>query len=124
MKMKMKMKTGQMVKDHGSRKISPPVRERTHCPQKYMGTMSSTQGQCVHMKKKRIMMIPMSVLMWQKHEKNPPMLKKSKIACCTSAGSSSTMFLFFCFIRRFIFLILFRFNRPVFPVYILSLFVI
>ena len=73
----METKTDQMVKDHGSRKISHPMRERTHCSQKYMSMVSSTQGQCVHMKKKRIMMIPTVVLMWQKHEKTPPTLKKN-----------------------------------------------
>ena len=106
------MKTGQM-KHVGSQKISHPMRERIHCPKKYMSMMNSTQGQCVHMKK-RIVMLPTSVLMWQNYEKTPPSLKKSKIVCHTSASSSSTMLLFFLFIRRFIFLILFRFNISVF----------
>ena len=89
------MKTGQMVNHEGSRKISCPMRERTHCPQKYVSRMSSTQGQCVHMKKKRIMMLPTSALMWQHHEKNPPLLKKKPklpaapvlaVAPCSSAS--------------------------------------
>ena len=42
--MKTKTKTGHMMKDHGSRKISHPMRERTHCPQKYVSMMSSTRG--------------------------------------------------------------------------------
>ena len=70
-----KTKTGQM-NDEAGRKICHPMKERTHCPQKYMSTMSSTQGQCVHMKKKRIMILPTSVLMWQNHEKTPPLFEK------------------------------------------------
>ena len=86
------MKTGKKVNHEGSRKISCPMRERTHCPQKYISRMSSTQ--CVHMKKKRIVMLPTSALMWQHYEKNSLSLKKTKIVYCTSAGRS-TMPLFF-----------------------------
>ena len=50
----MRTMTDQMVKHEGLRKISHPMMERTHCPQKYVSRMSSTQGQFVHMKKKRI----------------------------------------------------------------------
>ena len=42
--MEMKTKTGQMVKDHGLRKISHLMRERTHFPQKYASMMSCTWG--------------------------------------------------------------------------------
>ena len=58
-----------MVKHEGLRKISCPMMERTHCPQKYVSRMSSTQGQFVHMKKKRIVNLPMSVLMRQNYGK-------------------------------------------------------
>ena len=66
----------QMVKHEGLRKISHPMMERTHCPQKYVSRMSSTQGQFVHVKKKRIMNLPTPVLMRQNYGITLSLLKK------------------------------------------------
>ena len=88
-------------------KIMPPLKERTHCPRKHECMKSNTQGQCVHMKK-RIMMIPRSTLLKQQCENAQSMQKKTEMRRPTTAGGSSTTILFFFFSGRIIFLTLFR----------------
>ena len=106
MKGELKMQT-KTVKLGEVQKIMPPLKERTHCPRKYVCMKSNTQGQCVHIKK-RIVMIPRSALLKQQCENAQSMQKKTEMRQPTTAGSSSTMILFFFFSGRIIFLTLFR----------------
>ena len=71
---KMQTKT---VKLGEVKKIMPSLKERTHCPQKHVCMKSNTQGQCVHMKK-RIVMIPRSALLKQQCENAQSMQKKNQ----------------------------------------------
>ena len=71
---KMQTKT---VKLGEVKKIMPPLKERTHCPWKHVCMKSNTQGQCVHMKK-RIVMIPRSALLKQQCENAQSMQKKNR----------------------------------------------